>query len=225
MGSKLYSTRNYTDAMSYFNLSLSQNSSNVDAWVHLGDTFKALGKLNASIDAYNQALKHDGMETVAWSGLTDAYTFRKDYANASAAAAKVTEFDSKNMYNWLREGNLLQMQGLFSEAIPKFDGALRINAKYKDALYRKALSLMAMNNATGGVTLLDQVMTLDPKYKYAYNAKGQIMEAQGKYTDALADYNKALELDPKWSLALNNKMHILLALKKQSEAMNIFVKI
>ena len=225
MGTKLYSTGNYTEALNYFNQSLNQNISNADALVHKGDTLKALRKLNASIDSYNRALSFDHMKVAAWSGLADVYTTRKDYANASAAAAQATKLDSKNKAYWLREGNLLQIQGFFREAIPKFDGALKLDAKYKDALYRKALSLVASNNVTQGVTLLDQVMTMDPKYKLAYNAEGQIQESQGEYADALTNYNKALELDPKWSLALNNKMHAMLALKKQSDAMNIFIKI
>lgn len=225
LGSKLYSKGNYTEALNYFNRSLDQNHSNVEAWVHKGETLKALRKLNASIDSYNQALKRDGKKVTAWSGLADVYTIRKDYANASAAAAKVTEFDSRNKASWLREGNLLQMQGLFDEAIPRYDEALKLDAKYRDAIYRKALSLMALNNITSGEALLDQVLALDPKYKYAYNAKGQSLEAQGKYDDALEDYDKAIQLDPKWSLALNNKMHVLLILKKQSDAMKIFMKI
>jgi tetratricopeptide (TPR) repeat protein len=225
MGTKLYSSGNYTEALDYFNRSLNQNISNADAWVHKGNALKALRKLNASYECYNRALSFDRNKIAAWSGLADVCTTWKDYANASAAAAQATKLDGKNKAYWLREGNLLQIQGFFRESIPKFDGALKLDAKYKDALYRKALSLVASNNVTQGVILLDQVLTIDPKYKLAYNAKGQIQESQGEYDDALADYNKALELDSKWSLALNNKMHAMLALKKQSDAMNIFIKI
>jgi predicted Zn-dependent protease len=224
LGSKLYSARNYTEALNYFNLSLKQDSSNVDAWVHKGDLLKALWKINASLESYNQAVKYDGKNVAAWSGLADGYANREDYANASDAAAKVTEFEGKKE-NWLREGKLLQMQGLFKDAEFKLDGALKFDPNYEDALYRKALSRIVSNNSTGGEELLNQIIALNPMYKYAYNARGQSLEIQGRYVDALASYNKALELDPKWSLALNNKMHALLALNKMSSAMDIFVRI
>lgn len=47
----------------------------------------------------------------------------KSYANASAAAARVTQLDNKSS-NWLTEGNLLQMQGMYSDAIAKYNPAL-----------------------------------------------------------------------------------------------------
>jgi tetratricopeptide (TPR) repeat protein len=225
LGLKLYSARNYTEALSYFNQSLDQNSSNVDVWVHKGDALKALNRLNESIDSYYQAIDLDGRKVAAWSGLTDIYATNKDYVNATIAAAKATQFDNRAKTNWFREGSLLQKQGMFREAIPKFDGALKLDAKYKDALYGKAMSLVAMNNIAEASKLLDQVLALDPRYKSAYNLRGQILESQGRYADALTSYNKALDLDPKYGNALNNKMHVLLILKRYGDAMNVFLKL
>jgi predicted Zn-dependent protease len=102
---------------------------------------------------------------------------------------------------------------------------LKLDAKCKDALYGKALSLVAAGSTREAASALDRLLALDPKHKSAYDLKGQIQESQGKYVEALASYNKALELDPKYSIALNNKMHILLALKKEKDAMDIFLKI
>lgn len=69
-----------------------------------------------------------------------------DYANASAAAAKATEFDGSKG-NLLREGNLLQMNPI-REAIAKFDAAIALDPLYKDAIYKKGVMLMVLEAST-----------------------------------------------------------------------------
>ena len=62
------------------------------------------------------------------------------------------------------------MQGNFENATMDLDRAIAIDAKYKDALYRKALSELSANNTDRAIELLDQVIAIDGKYKLAYNA-------------------------------------------------------
>jgi tetratricopeptide (TPR) repeat protein len=193
--------------------------------VHKGDAQRALKDYNGSIQSYNAALKIASNKTAAWSGIAEDYTALKEYANASAAAARTTELDNKTKTNWLREGNLLQAQGMYQESVAKYDGALALDPQYKDALYKKATSLMATGNNTGASHLFAQMLQIDPKFKQAYNAEGIALEANGKYIEALQAYENALVIDPAYSQALVNKMHMLLVLKKQNEAMQIFMKI
>lgn len=223
-GNQLYASRNYTDALGYFDKAISQEPTYIDAWIHKGDTQKAMKDYNGSIESYSAALKLDENKTVAWSGIVNDYIALKNYANASAAAAKITQVDNKSA-NWYREGDLLQMQGLYSEAIAKYDGALSLDPKNKNAMYKKGISLMATGNIAQATPLFSQVIEIDPNYKQAYNAQGVALEASGNYIEAQKAYDKALVLDPNNAQFLNNKMHILLALKKQSEAMQIFVKL
>src|SRR5664279_4360776 len=135
-GSKLYASKNYTEALTYFDKAITQDPGYIDAWVHKGDTEKALKNYNGSIQSYNAALQIDGKKVAAWSGITEDYTAIKSYANASIAAAKASGFDNKTKTNWLREGNLLQLQGMYNESRAKYDGALAQDPQYKDALYK-----------------------------------------------------------------------------------------
>ena len=137
MGSKLYASKNYTEALAYFDKAVNQDPKYISAWNHKGDTLRVLKDYNGSLQSYNKALEIDGNNVAAWSGITEDFTALKDYANASIAAAKATELDNKTKANWLREGNLLQLQGLYQEAVAKYDGALTLDPLYKDALYKK----------------------------------------------------------------------------------------
>jgi tetratricopeptide (TPR) repeat protein len=176
-----------------------------------------------SIAYFDIAIRQDPTYIDAWLHKGDAQMAMKDY-NASIAAAKTTELDN-NKANWLREGNLLQTQELYPEAITKFEGALTVDPAYKDALYKKGFMLMALNNLTDAEKQFDEALQIDPNFKQAYVAKGVILEADGKYLEAKQAYDKALEIDPAYAQALAYKMHVLLILKKQEEAMKIFVKI
>jgi tetratricopeptide (TPR) repeat protein len=224
MGSKLYSAGNYSEAMDYFNKSIDQNSSYIDAWVHKGNAQKALRQYNASLLSYNRATASNSKNQAAWSGLSDSYSAGKDLINASGAAAVLTRLDPKNKGYWFKNGTLLQLRGDFDRARPDFDQAIALDPKYKDAIYRKAISEVAVNDTDQAIELLDQVIASDDKYKYAYNAKGQALEAQGKYELAIAAYDRALEIDPKWTLALMNKVHAMIESGNKKEAVDIFLR-
>ena len=157
MGSKLYATKNYTEALSYFGKALSQDPGYIDAWIHKGDTQRALKDFNGSLVSYNAALQIDSKKAAAWSGITEAYTAMKNLSNASIAAAKATELDNSKG-NWLREGNLLQLQGMYKEASEKYDGAIALDPLYKDALYKKGVTLMALSNLPEAAKQFDQVL-------------------------------------------------------------------
>jgi len=223
-GSKLSAAKNYTGALTYFDKAISQEPGYIDAWIHKGDTQRALKDFNGSIVTYNAALRIDSKKAVAWSGITEAYTAMKDFTNASIAASKTTELDNSKG-NWLREGNLLQTQEMYQEAVTKYEGALTVDPAYKDALYKKGFMQMALNNLTDAEKQFDQALQVDPNFKQAYVAKGVILEANGKYVEAEQAYDRALEIDPAYGTALAYKMHVLLFLKKPQEAMKIFVKI
>jgi tetratricopeptide (TPR) repeat protein len=115
-GSKLYASKNYTDALVYFEKALSQDPSYIDAWIHKGDTQRVLKDYNGSLASYNAALQIDNKKAVVWSGITETYTALKDLPNATMAAAKATELDNSKG-NWLKEGNLLQTQEMYQEAV------------------------------------------------------------------------------------------------------------
>jgi tetratricopeptide (TPR) repeat protein len=78
--------------------------------------------------------------------MIEAYVALNNYPQAAQAAAKVTEIEPNRKENWQKEGNLRQMHGDYESALAKYDRALNLDPKHVDALYRKALSKMAMGN-------------------------------------------------------------------------------
>lgn len=222
-GLKSYAAKNYTESIGYFDIAIKQDPTYIDAWLHKGDAQRAMKDFNASLQSYEGALRVKNDTTAAWSGIIEAYIALNNYPQAAEAAAKVTEIAPNKKENWQKEGNLWQMHGDYEKAATKYDRALNLDPKYVDALYRKALSLMALGNNSGAISLLNQVLAKDPKQKGAYNALGLILEAEGKYSLAKEAYENASRIDPKWGQPRINDVHSLQLLGRTDEAMKIFV--
>src|SRR5271157_2077124 len=78
-GLKLYSTKNYTDALTNFNNAVGLDPTNYDAWVHKGNTQRALKSYNDSIVSYNKAIDVNGTRADAWVGKGGAQQALKLY--------------------------------------------------------------------------------------------------------------------------------------------------
>lgn len=222
-GLKAYNAKNYTGSIVYFDMAIKQDPGYIDAWLHKGDAQRATKDFNASLQSYEGALQINNKTKAAWSGMIEAYVAMSLYSEAAMAAAKVTEIEPNRKENWLKEGNLLQMQGDYESAMAKYGSALNLEPRYTDALYRKALSLMALGENNEALSLLDRVLSIDPKYKGAHNVRGLILESEGKYALANAAFENASRIDPQWSLPRINNVHSLQALGRTGEAMRIFV--
>ncbi len=222
-GLKSYAAKNYTDSIAYFDIAIKQDPTYIDAWLHKGDAQMAMKDYKASLQSYEGALQVRNNTIAAWSGIIKAYTAMDDYKQAAEAAAKVTGIDPNRKENWQQEGNLLQMNGDYEKALAKYDRALNLDARYFDAMYRKALSLVALGNNSEAIILLNQVLAKDPKQKGAYNALGLVYEAEGEYPLAKEAYENASRIDAKWGQPRINNIHSLALLGKTDEAMKIFV--
>jgi tetratricopeptide (TPR) repeat protein len=222
-GLKSYTAKNYTDSIIYFDMAIRQDPTYIDAWLHKGDSQRALKDYNGSIQSYNGALHQKNDTRAAWAGIIEAYVAMSDYGQAAEAASQIRMIEPNKKENWLKEGSLMQMAGDYRGALARFDGALNLDAKYADAMYRKALSLMVLENRSEAMDLLNSILAKDPRQKAARNALGLIYEANGDYSQAREAFENASQIDPKWSQPRINSVHSLALQGKTDDAMKIFV--
>jgi tetratricopeptide (TPR) repeat protein len=224
MGLKAHSSKNYSDALVYFDKAVGQNPRYLEAWIAKGNTLKAIKEYNASIDSYSKALQIDGNNSAALNGIIESYASLKEYGKASFSAIKLREQNPENKNYLLREGNLLQAQGKFADAVFLYDRALALDPEFKDALYGKGISQFALGEVTIALALFDLVLKLDPNHKNALIGKALALEALRDHNAALSVYSRVQEIDPKLSRIPNDKIHSQIALYKFQEIAAFLVK-
>jgi len=117
------------------------------------------------------------------------------------------------------------MKGDYQGALESYEGALVIDPQYRDALFRKGISLMALGRDGEAEGLFEGILEADPGYKQAANGKGLMMQKRGEYSAAGALFENASKIDPAWSQPRYNLVHSLIEQHRMQEAMTIFVTI
>ena len=118
-----------------------------------------------------------------------------------------------------------QMQGDYQAALQSYQGALEIDPQYRDALYRKGISLLALGQRQEAEGIFDQVLDIDPGYRQAANAKGVTVQSQGEYEEAVELFENASQMDPSWSQPRLNQVSCLISLQRMQEAMTAYAAI
>jgi tetratricopeptide (TPR) repeat protein len=96
----------------------------------------------------------------------------------------------------VRQGNYAMEDGLFDEAILRFEEALDRNPEHVGAHLGMAIAFMQTGREEMAREWFTRTIAQDPGLGAAYANRGILRDRLGKYEDALSDYTKALELDP-----------------------------
>jgi len=95
----------------------------------------------------------------------------------------------------VRTGNYRLEDGLFDDAIRRFEAALDKNPEHPGGHLGLAITLLQMGRLEEAIVTFDQALALDPGMAVAYADRGIAWDRSGEYAKALADYRTALELD------------------------------
>ncbi len=105
---------------------------------------------------------------------------------------------AKDATFYFQEGQSLEEQGRYNEALAAFDKAIELNPKnlYPYVIARGNLKFKqgALKEALAD---FNRATELDPRNPYPYIFKGNIKFQQGDLMGALVAFDKVIELDPK----------------------------
>jgi SpoVK/Ycf46/Vps4 family AAA+-type ATPase len=126
---------------------------------------------------------------------------------AAAAATEVKQVDPLAKEQW-RKGNSLFEEGNYNEALNAFNEAVKIDAKYADGYFNRALTYRILNNFSAAKKDLEVVMELQPKSADAPLLVGDMAESMNDLLGARFWYEKALANNPDYTEAKNRLEHI-----------------
>lgn len=136
-------------------------------------------------------------------------------------------FSQSNVYaksaeEWCQEGDALQVQGRYDEAIQCFYEALNINVNYEYAWMSAGACYDSLGNTDMAIKCYDCALGINSNNVDAWYGKGCVFDHLGKYNESIQYYDKALTINPNYKPAWNNKGGALDALGKYNEAITCF---
>ena len=124
-------------------------------------------------------------------------------ATSDPAADKKTDehvVDVAAKEHW-KKGNSLFEESKFSEAITEYNEAIKIDEKYADAYFNRALTERVTNDFEGAKRDLETVLKLQPKSADAPLLIGDIAETANDLLGAKFWYEKSLSNNPDYTEA------------------------
>ncbi len=107
-----------------------------------------------------------------------------------------------------RKGNSLFEASKFQEAISEYNEALKIDGKYADAFFNRALTYRIMHDYDSAQKDLELVLKLQPKSADAPLLIGDILESKNDFLGARFWYDKSLANNPDYAEAKSRIAHI-----------------
>jgi len=129
-------------------------------------------------------------------------------ASLYADEATVWRHDlAQDPQSWLAHtnlGDILQKDGRFSEALPHFAAAVRLNPNFASGHNFLGLELLRNGDARAALEHFATAARLKPDFASAYNNWGLALKALGRPADAIEKYRIAIQLKPDNYSAYNN---------------------
>ncbi|MFI5412855.1 MAG: AAA family ATPase, partial [Candidatus Micrarchaeales archaeon] len=107
-----------------------------------------------------------------------------------------------------KKGNALFEEGKYNESLDEYTQAIKVDPKYPDAYFNRALTYRILNNFGSAKKDLDSVMEIQPKSHDAPLLIGDMAEANNDLLGARFWYEKALANNPDYGEAKNRLEHI-----------------
>ncbi|MDC0929499.1 tetratricopeptide repeat protein [Planktomarina temperata] len=189
-----------------------------------GAANKGLGQLDASVEAYNNALtiKPDFADAYNNMGVTLKEQGKLEKAiEAYNKALSIKPDHTDAHYNM---GVALKEQGELEKAIEAFGKTLAIKPNNTDAHYNMGNVLKEQGKLEEAIEAYNKVLAIKPDYAEAHNNIGNTLKEQARLEEATEAYNKALTIKPDYADAYNNIGNTLQEQGKLDEAIEAYNK-
>ncbi|WP_448700842.1 tetratricopeptide repeat protein [Mucilaginibacter sp. AW1-3] len=98
----------------------------------------------------------------------------------------------------VKEGITLHDAGKYTEAIEKYDQAIKLAPDYDNAYYEKGYTLYSSDKQKEAIPVMEKVIELNPKAGGAYDILGSIYDDDKQTDRAIEYYTRGIKADPNY---------------------------
>jgi tetratricopeptide (TPR) repeat protein len=156
------------------------------------------GKLNAAIQAYQQAIVAKPNDATIYVALAEVQVFAGDYKGAQASAENALLLDPNNTMAHSMRAWALDYQGDTLAAEDSIKQALQLDDHnaVAHAFYAEILVDEGAETIPKAIEESKVAVALAPDTLITHRARGYVLEATGNYEDAVREYEAAILINP-----------------------------
>jgi serine/threonine-protein kinase len=185
---------------------------------NLGNALRELGRFDAAIAAFEEAIRLKPDLAEAHSNLASVLSARGDYDQALLALRRSLEIDPKNPVALANLGDVLRSLGRPHEAIDACRESIKVDPNYYGARVNLGDALVDVGRPDEAAAEFQTALALKPDDHHAHTGLGMAWDALGRLDDAAAEYRRAIELQPDYHFAHSNLGNVLNEQGKHDEA-------
>lgn len=195
------------------------------------------GRYKEASDYFNEVLKKDHNNPLAWAGKAVAlqklgkseeafYSIKNALDLRYKTGIKIFSL-SKLIINAMiynTAGLVYAEDGNYQKALEYYDKALKSNKNFHAVWTNKGTALGEMGKLEESLKCFDKALRYYPRSPALLNNKGETLQKLGKYSDAMKYIDKGLKVDPKLPMLWLTKGEIFMDLKRYEEALEYINK-
>ena len=163
-----------------------------------------------AIEDYNQAIRLDPDNALAYKHRGDARRNLEDYEEAMADYTEAIRLDPEYAAAYNNRGVVRRQLGDYEEAIADFTEAIQASGNWGKGsptmgYNNRGFTRYQLGDNQEAIADYTEAIRLDPNYADAYNNRGFARYQLGDNQGAIADYTEAIRLDPNYADAYNNR--------------------
>lgn len=199
MGDTLRKSRNFHDAIKYYQLCLENHRGNNYALFGLADCYKALHQYNRAIDIWEEYLIHDDKNITVLTRIADAYRKVRNFEKSNEIYQKVLNMEQNNSYCLIGLGHLNYDFRDYEKALYYWERMLEMNRSRIDIRVLTSLGNChrKMKTFNDGIPYFEKALKMQPNNFYALFGLADCYRGMHIPDQSILYWNKILSLDPK----------------------------
>lgn len=161
-----------------------------------GNELLVKDQAKAAKELFDEALKYNPNNAVAFYGLGEVYSAQELDAESIANYEKALQYDKDLTEIYVPLGILYYQAGQIAKADQLLTRAVATDANSAETQYFLGLVRYAQNNNPVALAAFQNADRLKPDYPEAHYYTGETLDRLGREAEAAAEFQKALELKP-----------------------------
>ncbi len=154
------------------------------------------GNYEGAVEDFNQAIKLDPQNALAYNRRGDAYYRLGDYEQAQADSSQAILLNPQDANAYFDRGFAFSELGKYKEAIADYTQAIKLNSKDAYAYYGRGLARAQSKDHKGAIGDFSKAIALKPQYTEAYLQRGILHRRLKLRLEAIQDFDKVIKINP-----------------------------